>query len=166
MISKKLEKALNNQIKLEAEASFAYLAMASWCEKQGLNGCAKFFYGHAEEERQHMLKIFHYLNEVEGHSLVPALEQPKLDFKDIVDAVTVAMKSEQKVTKAVNELYELAEKEKDYGTYNFVEFYVNEQREEEILFTQIQEKIELIGLDGMGLYYIDKELEKFSAAHG
>ena len=67
MISKKLEKALNDQIKLEAEASFAYLSMASWCEQQSLNGCAKFFYEQAEEERQHMLKIFRYVNDVEGH---------------------------------------------------------------------------------------------------
>lgn len=159
MKSEKLEKALNKQIKLEAAASFSYLAKASWCEGKSLNGCAKFFYAHAEEERQHMLKVFAYLNNIGGSSIVPAIDQPKQDFKDIKEVVEHSLKEEEKVTAAVHELSELSSKEKAYGTYNFVQFYVNEQREEEILFNDILEKIELIGLEGMGAYYIDKELE-------
>ncbi|MEX0811912.1 MAG: ferritin [Chitinophagales bacterium] len=160
MESKKLEKALNQQIKLEASASYSYLAKASWCEQRGLNGCAKFFYAHSEEERQHMLKVFKYLNDIGGHSVVPALDQPKQDFKNIKEVVEHSLKEEQEVTQAVHDLSELSSKEKAYGTYNFVQFYVDEQREEEILFANILEKIELIGLDGMGAYYIDKELEE------
>lgn len=162
MISKKLEAALNEQIALEAQASFQYLAMASWCEQQALNGAAKFFYKQSAEERQHMMKIFHYLNSVNGHALVPTIDKTQLKFKDVKDVVDTALKGEQKVTAAVHKLSELTSKEKDYATYNFVQFYVNEQREEEVLFTQILEKIELIGMEGMGLYYIDKELESFS----
>lgn len=162
MISKKLEVALNEQISLEAQASFQYLAMASWCEQQALNGCAKFFYKQSNEERQHMMKIFHYLNSVNGHAIVPTIDKTQLKFKDVKDVVENALKGEQKVTAAVHKLSELTSTEKDYATYNFVQFYVNEQREEEVLFTQILEKIELIGMDGMGLYYIDKELESFS----
>lgn len=159
MVSKKLEKALNKQILLEASASFSYLAKASWCEQKSLNGCAKFFYEHAEEERQHMLKVFTYLNDIGGHSVVPEVKQPKLDFNNIKEALEHSLEEEKKVTAAVHELSELSNTEKAYGTYNFVQFYVDEQREEEILFSDILEKVELIGLDGMGPYYIDKELE-------
>ena len=162
MISKKLEVALNEQIALEAQASFQYLAMASWCEQQALNGAAQFFYKQSTEEREHMMKIFHYLNSVNGHAIVPTIDKTQIEFKNITDVVEKALKGEQEVTKAVHKLSELTSKEKDYATYNFVQFYVNEQREEEVLFTQILEKIELIGLEGMGLYYIDKELENFS----
>lgn len=162
MISKKLEKALNEQIALEAKASYTYLSMASWCEQNALNGAARFFYSQSDEERVHMMKIFHYLNSVNGHAIVPSIEQPALTYKDIKDAINQALKGEQVVTKSVHALSELANKEKDYATYNFVQFFVNEQREEEVLFTQIQEKIDLIGLEGMGLYYIDKELDGFT----
>lgn len=162
MISKKLEKALNEQIALEARASFQYLAMASWCEQKALNGCANFFYRQSNEERQHMMKIFHYVNSVNGHAVVPQIDQPKLEFKDIEDAVKSALKGEEYVTTAVHKLSELASKEKDYATYNFVQFFVDEQREELVLFTQILEKIELIGMEGMGLYYIDKEIDGFT----
>lgn len=162
MVSKKLEKALNKQIKLEASASFSYLAKASWCEQKSLNGCAKFFYAHAEEERQHMLKVFTFLNDIGGHSVAPEIKQPKLDFKNIKEVIQDSLDEEKKVTTAVHELSELSNEEKAYGTYNFVQFYVDEQREEEILFNDILEKVELIGLDGMGAYYIDKELESLA----
>ncbi len=159
MLSKTLEKALNEQVSVEGHASYAYLAMASWCEQQGMNGAAKFFFAQSEEERLHMLKIFHYINSVKGHALAPAIKQPSLNFKGVVEMVKEALHNEEKVTKSVYKLSELAQNEKDYGTYNFLQFYVDEQREEEVLFNHILERIELIGTDGMGRYYIDKELE-------
>ena len=162
MISKKLEKALNEQIKVEAEASFKYLGMAAWCEQQSLSGCASFFYAQSEEERAHMLKIFHYVNDVEGNAITPAIKQPTANFKDIKDVCEKSLKSEQEVTKAIHGLSELAASEKDYATYNFVQFFVNEQREEELSFINILDKIKLIGTEGMGLYYIDKEMEELA----
>lgn len=159
MISKKLEKALNSQVQLEGEASFSYLAMASWCEQKSLNGCAKFFYQQAEEERDHMLKFFRYINEVEGHAVTPSITQPEIQFKSIQDVCSKALEGEKKVTKAVHKLSELAATEKDYPTYNFVQFFVDEQREGELTFIHLLDKIKLIGLEGMGLYYIDKEFE-------
>ena len=162
MISKKLEKALNNQVKLEGEAAFAYLAMASWCEQESLNGCAKFFYAQAEEEQQHMLKFFQYINEVEGLAITPAISQPDLTYKSIQDVCDKSLQGEQKVTNSIHKLSELAASEKDYATYNFVQFFVDEQREGELTFVHILDKIKLIGLDGMGLYYIDKEFESLA----
>jgi ferritin len=159
MISKKLEKALNAQIKLETEASFNYLAMASWCEQKSLNGAASFFYGQAEEELGHMRKIFRYINDLEGHAISPSVDQPDTEFESILDVCKKSLAGEQKVTKAVHKLSELAAEEKDYATYNFIQFFVNDQREGETVFIHIIDKIKLIGLEGMGLYYIDKELE-------
>lgn len=164
MISKKLEKALNEQVATEGQASFQYLAMASWCEQNKLTGCASFFYNQADEEHQHMMKIFNYLNSVSATATAPAIEKPRSEFKDIKDVVEHALKGEQAVTKAIYQLSELCSKEKDYATFNFLQFYVDEQREEEVLFTTILEKIELIGLEGMGLYYIDKEMEGFTVS--
>lgn len=164
MISKKLEKALNAQIKLEAEASFNYLAMASWCEQKSLNGAAKFFYAQSEEELQHMLKVFRYINDLEGHALAPSVEQPATEFKSILDVCSKALAGEQKVTKAIHKLSELASEEKDYATYNFLQFFVDEQRQGETIFNHILDKIKLIGLEGMGLYYIDKELESLTGS--
>lgn len=162
MISKKLEKALNAQIKLEAEASYNYLAMASWCEQKSLNGAARFFYAQAEEEQQHMLKIFRYINEMEGHAIAPGVEQPASEFKSILDLCAKALAGEQKVTRSVHNLSELASSEKDYATYNFIQIFVDEQRQGETTFVHIIDKIKLIGLEGMGLYYIDKELESLA----
>ena len=164
MISKKLEKALNAQIKLEAEASYTYLAMASWCEQKSLNGAAKFFYAQAQDESQHMLKIFRYINDLEGHALAPSVEQPATEFKSILDVCSKALSGEQKVTKSVHKLSELSTEERDYATYNFLQFFVDEQRQGETVFNHIIDKIKLIGLEGMGLYYIDKELESLSGA--
>ena len=80
MLSKKLEKALNNQIKIEAESSQVYLSMASWAEVKGLEGIAGFMYGHSDEERMHMLKLIKYVNERGGHAQISQLKAPKTDF--------------------------------------------------------------------------------------
>jgi ferritin len=73
--------ALNKQIELEGYASFLYLAMASWCDKEGLEGCSKFLHRQSEEEREHMLRIFRYLSEVDAHAVVPSIPQPPKEFE-------------------------------------------------------------------------------------
>jgi ferritin len=162
MLSKKLESELNKQVKYEARASFLYLAMASWCEQKRLTGAAGFYYQHAEEERMHMLKIFKYINEVGGHALTPEIKEIDTDYKNILEVVEKSLESEKNVTATVHKLSELARDEKDYGTYNFIQFFVDEQREEEVLFSNLLDRIHLIGLEGQGLYYIDKEFEAFA----
>src|SRR5690606_37599473 len=137
MLSKKLEEQLNKQVKMEAKASFLYLSMASWCEQKRLNGAANFYYPHAEEERQHMLKIFKFINEMGGHAIAPEIKEVDTDFKDIKNIVERSLESEKVVTNSVHKLTELAREEKDYGTYNFMQFYVDEQREEEVLFNNV-----------------------------
>jgi ferritin len=159
MFSKKLEHQLNQQVVLESAASALYLSIASWCEKKRLIGAASFYYAQSDEERSHMLKVFKYINEMGGHAVVAEVGKVDVEFQDIKSVVERSLASEKKVTASVHQLCELAREEKDFGTLNFLQFYVDEQREEEVLFGNILDRIELIGLEGQGLYYIDKELE-------
>jgi len=164
MISKKVEKALNEHLVLEMNALFSYLAVASWCEYDGYEGSAKFFYKQSVEENTHFMKFFSYINEVGGHALVPSLKAPKYEFKSVAEAVEMALTHEQKVTKAIYKIMGLAKEEGDHATEDFLRFFVDEQKEEEVQFKRILDKIKLIGGGPQSLYYIDKEFEKLSIA--
>lgn len=164
MISEKMAKALNAQIGLEGYASFLYLSMASWCDTQGLGGCAQFLHRQSEEERAHMLKIFHYLSEVDQHALTPAIAQPPHEFKSIQELFKQVYQHEQKVTNSINHLVAQATLENDYATISFLQWYIEEQREEENLMRTILDKIKLIGDGPMSLYYIDKEIDAINQA--
>ncbi len=164
MLSSKVSKALNVQIELEGSSSQYYLAMASWAETQGLNGISNFLYGHADEERMHMLKLIKFINERGGHGIVPALKQPPVIFKSVKAVFEEILKHEIKVTNEINGLVETTLKEKDYTTHNFLQWYVSEQIEEEALARKIVDKLKLIGDDKGGLYFFDRDLEAMSAA--
>jgi ferritin len=159
MISKKIEKALNRQIKLEGESSHYYLAMASWCEVNGFNGISKFLYKHSDEERTHMLKLFIYVNERGGHAITPELKSPQLNFKGVPEIFQQILEHEIMVSKEINELVEQCLSEKDYTTHNFLQWYVTEQMEEERLARNILDKLNLIGNDKSGMYLFDRDLE-------
>jgi ferritin len=163
MLSAKVSNALNKQVELEAYSSQYYLAMASWAETQGLNGISVFLYGHADEERMHMLKLIKFLNERGGHGLVPALKQPPVTFKSVKAVFEEILKHEIKVTEEINNLVEITLKEKDYTTHNFLQWYVSEQIEEEALARKIVDKLKLIGDDKSGLYFFDHDLETMAA---
>lgn len=164
MISKKIEEALNKQIALEGYASYLYLSMASWCDKEGLEGCAKFMHRQSDEERAHMMRIFYYISEVDGHALTPAIPQPPLEFESVKSLFKQVFDHEQKVTASIHNLVALSHDEKDHTTFNFLQWYIEEQREEENLMRSILDKIKLIGDGPQSLYYIDMEIEKINAA--
>jgi len=164
IIPKKVEKALNVHLELEAGAFFSYLAVAAWCEKEGLEGCAKFFRKQSDEEHLHFMKFFDYINEVGGHAIVPAVKQSKVDFKDILEVCEHSLSNEQKVTKSIYNILKVTQQEDDHATEDFLQFFVLEQREEEVQFNRIIDKIKLIGKGAQSLYYIDKEFEKLGSA--
>jgi ferritin len=166
MISKIIEQGLNTQIELEAFSSQYYLAMASWAEMVGYNGTSKFLYVHADEERMHMLKLFHYINDRGGHAIVPALEQPPQTFSSIVEVFELVLNHEIKVTNEINNLVDICLKEKDYTTHNFLQWYVSEQIEEEALARNILDKLKLIGNDKGGLYLLDRDMQGMSMNTG
>ena len=164
MLSPKVLDALNAQIALEAHSSFTYLAMASWCDKEGLPGCAQFFYAQSDEERVHMLKLVHYINEMDEHALAPAVPQPEIDYESIQEVFKKVFTQERKVTDAINNILSLCRSEDDHATMNFLQWYVTEQREEEALVRDILDKIRLIGVGPQSLYFINKEVEALNQA--
>ncbi len=164
MISKKMEAALNEQIVLEGYASFLYLSMAVWCDNKGLSGCNQFLIRQSDEERMHMMKIFEYLADVDGFALTPGIKEPPRQFESVQEIFKTVYAHEQKVTKSINTLIELATKENDYSTQTFLQWYVNEQREEEALMRNVLDRIGLIGNGPQSLYFIDKEMEAINKA--
>ncbi len=157
-ISPKMKKALNDQVALEASASNSYLAMASWCEVTGYQGAANFFYAQSDEEKTHMLKIIHYLNDIGATATIPAIKAPINSYKSLEGLIKTALKNEQAVTKAIHKMVEIAQKEKDHCTYAFLEWFVNEQVQEETKFETILQKFDLLGRDKLGINEIDKVL--------
>jgi ferritin len=164
MISKKVEKAINEQIKKEEYSSRLYLAMASWCQANGFPGAAAFLYKHADEERLHQLKFVHYLNDRHGYAVLEPIEQPPFKFKNLLEIFKDILKHEEFITASINELYHLSTTEKDYTTANFLQWFITEQLEEENLVNGILDKINLAGNDKSGLFLIDKELGGMAAA--
>jgi ferritin len=166
MLSEKTLQALNKQIALEGNASASYLAMASWCERQGLNGCATFFYDQSAEERMHMMKIIHYVNEMDGHAVISAQEQPKGEYDSIQELFKAVYLQEKAVTSAIYALLSISNEESDHSTTLFLQWYVAEQREEESQIRTILDKIKLIGTGGQSLYFIDQEVQNINAQRG
>jgi len=154
-----MQEALNRQVLMEAQSSQAYLAMASWAEIQpGLKGVTEFFFKHSDEERMHMLKLIHYINERGGFAMIPALSQPVLTFKSLKSAFDELLKHELAVSSSINDLVDISLKEKDYATHNFLQWYVMEQMEEERLARECNDKLEMIGDDKSGLYLFDRDI--------
>ena len=157
-LSPKIKKALNDQVSLEAAASQSYLAMASWCEAKGYAGTSSYFYAQSDEERTHMLKVIHYLNSIGSQADIPVVKTPSSSFKSIEEIVNLALKNEQRVTAAIHKMVAIAQKEGDYSTCTFLEWFVNEQVQEETKFEAILQKFDLIGRDKLAINEIDKHL--------
>ena len=159
MLSKSIQDALNEQVKIEGQSSQVYLAMASWAEIQpGIDNITQFFYRHSDEERMHMLKLIHFINERGGFAIIPAFEQPNKTFPSIKHAFKALLEHEIMVSQSINNLVDIALSEKDYATHNFLQWYVAEQIEEESLARTLNDKLELIGDDKSGLYLFDRDI--------
>ncbi len=159
MLKDKIQTALNKQIELEASSSHFYLAMASWSETIGLTGTSEFLYKHSDEERMHMLKLIRFVNERGGQAAIPALIKPPTEFKNLSNIFELLLEHELNVTESINNIVDLCLAEKDYTTYNFMQWYVSEQMEEEALARTILDKLSLIGEDKGGLYMFDRDLQ-------
>ncbi len=163
MLKEKVEKALNKQIELELFSSQLYLSMASWAEKNGYNGSADFLYIHSDEEREHMLKLFRFVNDRGGHAIVPEVKQPKLEYDSINAVFEEILEHEKMITSEINNLVGVCYEEKDFTTVNFLQWYVEEQVEEESLFSNILDKLNLLGGDKARFYMFDNEMGNLSA---
>lgn len=159
-LSKETEKMLNTQIVMEGTSSAYYLSMASWCETKGYNNSAEFLYKHSDEERGHMLKLFKYVNQAGGHALQPEVTDIKHAFKNLREVFNAILDHEIKVTRSIHEIVDHCLTSKDYTTFNFLQWFVVEQREEETMARRALELFDIIGEEGVGLWTIDQEIGK------
>jgi len=158
MLSKNLLQKLNTQVTLEFFSSNLYLQMSAWCDTKGLNGSAKFLRAHAAEEMEHMHKIFDYIQDTGALAIIDTIDKPEMEFDSLKEVFTKTYKHEKMITAQINELVDIALSEKDFSTFNFLQWYVSEQHEEEKLFKSILDKIDIIGLEGRGLFMVDREI--------
>lgn len=158
MLSKTMIDQLNEQINLEFFSSNLYLQMSAWCEDKGFEGAATFLRVHAQEEMQHMHRLFTYVSETGSLPILGAISAPQHDFKSLGDVFRETYEHEQMITQNINKLAHVAFTSQDYSTFNFLQWYVAEQHEEEKLFKGILDKLELVGEDGKALFFIDKDL--------
>ncbi|PWK20074.1 ferritin [Arcicella aurantiaca] len=163
-LKEEIEIALNAQAKMEAEASQKYLAMASWLDRNGYEKSAEYLYKQAEEEREHFLKIFKYLNEVGGTAITPTIGEVQQEYSIFKEIFEVALQSEIAVTIAINKIVTKCREVQDYATEEFLMWFVKEQREEEKNARRALELIELIDESGSGKFVLDKEIAKIGQA--
>lgn len=156
MLNSKIEKILNEQIEKEGFSANLYLAMASWTETLGMSGTASWLYAQAEEEKMHMMKFVSYINERGGHAIIPAFEKPVSSWKDIFVMFDEVLKHEQYISKSINDILELAIKEKDFATQNWIQWFVSEQVEEESSVQAVIDKLKLLGK--ASLYIFDRDI--------
>ena len=159
-LKEQIEILLNNQVKMEAEASAKYLAMASWCDRNGFKNSAAYFLRQSEEERGHMMKIFRYVMTVGGTAVSPAVAEVPQEFPTFRSVFEAALQGEISVTHSINRIVTAARAEEDYATENFLQWFVNEQIEEEDNARRALELFDVIGEEGTGRYQIDKAIGK------
>jgi ferritin len=166
MLSQTMINRLNEQINLEMFSSHLYLQMSSWCAYKALDGCATFLSQHADEEMMHMRRLISYLQETGALAVVGGMAAPSHEFNSLTEMFEKIYAHEQFITGKINDLVHLATTESDYSTVQFLNWYVAEQHQEEFLFKGILDKIKLIGTEGQGLFFIDREVAALAATKG
>ncbi len=158
VIKKNVVAAINKQINNEFAASYAYLAMASYFSSINLDGFADWMKQQANEEIQHGLKLFDYLHDRDTDVDLLQIDKPKQKWKSPLDAFEDVYSMEVKQSAAIHKLVELAAKENEYTTRSILNWFLEEQIEEESTALKILEKLRLVGKDASGLLFLDKDL--------
>ncbi|GAB6176479.1 ferritin [Desulfobaculum senezii] len=160
MLSEKMEKALNAQIKWEFYSSYLYLSMSSYFADKGLPGFSHWMRTQAQEELFHATKFYDYVLERGGKVELQSIDQPPSKWDDTLDVFKETLKHEQHVTKLINELVDTAISEKDHACNIFLQWFVEEQVEEEDSVNNVLDRLKLMGKEGSGLFMLDQELGK------
>jgi ferritin len=158
MLSKSLQDAINEQINLELSSAYIYLSMSAHFEGENLGGFANWMRVQYHEETGHAMKFFKYVYDRGGKVLLKSIAQPATKFKTPLDVFQIVLGHEEKVTASINKLYELALKEKDYATQNFLQWFIKEQVEEEKNATDIISILTVAGSTPVSLIMIDRQL--------
>jgi ferritin len=158
MLKDKIQKALNSQIHREMSSSYLYLSMAAYFESQNFNGFAHWMKVQSGEEYGHAMKFYSYINQRNGRVNLNKIDSPKSEWKDVIEVFSDTLKHEQMITGEIDKLVDLAATVKDHATTAFLQWFVNEQVEEEATALNILDKIKLLGDNMSALFLLDREL--------
>ncbi len=163
MISKTMEDAINKQINEEMYSAYLYLSMSAYFESINLKGFANWMFVQYQEEVMHAMKFYDHLKDRGGKLKLYAIAEPPSQWESPLDAFKATLKHEQHITKCINDLVDLAEKEKDRAAYNMLQWFIDEQVEEEANDEEIIAQLEMVEGSKNGLLMIDRELAKRGA---
>ena len=158
MLAKKVEAALNAQLQKELQSAYVYLGMSAYCETESLPGMAAWFRRQFDEEQQHAFKFYDFIIDRDGRVQLQALQASPTSYSSPLDVFETALGHERKVTAAINDLYDLVAREKDFASQALLDWFATEQVEEEKIVGQIVDDLKRIGSDGNGLFLLDKDL--------
>jgi ferritin len=158
MISKKMLKAMNYQINREMYSAYLYMGMASYFKSVNLTGFANWMEVQVKEELFHANKFYLFVAERGGRVVFDTIESPPQEWSSSLEVFEKVLEHEQHVTSLINDLVALSIEQKDYATHHFLQWFVNEQVEEEANADQIIQNLKLIGEQGQGIFMIDREL--------
>jgi ferritin len=157
-LSQKMNDALNNQINVELASAYTYLSMSTYCDDADLKGAAGWLRLQWEEELAHGMKAIEYIGGRGGRVALKAIGQPPTQFESVLAVFEQVLAHEREVTAAIHELYDLAVEERDYASQTFLQWYVNEQVEEENSAAEIISMLRVAGDTGPGLFMVDRKL--------
>ena len=163
MLSQAMQDAINEQIKNELYSAYLYLSMSAHCEANGMPGSAHWMRAQSQEEIEHAMRFFDFVNERGGRVTLYAIDQPPTEFDSLLAIFKETLEHERKVTAMIHGLYQLALEEKDYPAQVMLHWFIEEQVEEESSAAQILDTLEMIGDQGHALVMLDRELGKRGA---
>ncbi|NLF25689.1 MAG: ferritin [Deltaproteobacteria bacterium] len=158
MLKPKIKDALTKQLNFEFESAYVYLGMAAYCQAINLDGFAHWFQLQTKEEVEHGMKIWEYLSDHGSAVSLSSLPEPKTNYASIKEVLEVTLAHEQQVTASIQNIYKLAVEEQDFTTQSFLNWFLEEQVEEEATATKILEQVGMVGPQGHGIFFLDREL--------
>lgn len=158
MLSEKLQDAINDQLNFEFYSGYIYLAMSAWLSSKNLNGMANWMQVQYQEEQIHAMKFFDFIGDRDGQIKLKAIDQPQAEWKSVLDVFEAAYKHEQIVTGRISDLVELALNERDHVTNSLLQWFINEQIEEEASVRDMADQIRMAGNSSESIFMLDREM--------
>ena len=163
MLTPEMISRLNDQLNLEFYSANLYLQMSAWCADKGFEGAASFLKKHSREEMEHMQRLFDYLSDTGALPVLGSIEAPPVTFESLSDVFAQTYEHEQLITGKINELAHAAMTTHDYSTFNFLQWYVAEQHEEEKIFKTVLDKLGMLENSSNGAFLLDKDLARMDS---
>lgn len=160
MATEKLLNALNDQFNFELLSGYYYMEMAAYCSAESMDGFAHFLIEQAKEEYEHAMKFYEFINEMDGRVKTQAMDEPKSDYNSFIEVFETALSHEKLVTSKIEGILDIANEENNYQTKQFLQWFIEEQREEENTMKDILFKLKGINGKFQGLYMLNRELSQ------